>query len=142
MTPRSDLRPFFDGRRCFYTDWLIPEIPYETPSPTQSTRFSLRPNAGEINIDRHHFTIESHMPVQIANPQVVAKIERLSGVIGVGKTAAVEAAVDRMLDQLNASPVGADPWVGRDAIIAQMRQISPRPDAFEAVAYDEMGLPR
>ena len=81
------------------------------------------------------------MPVQIANPQVVAKIERLSRAIGVGKTAAVEAAVDRMLAQVSASPPEADPWSGIDAIVAQMHRIPPRPDSFEAVAYDEMGLP-
>ncbi len=40
------------------------------------------------------------MPVQIANPTVVSKIERLSRTIGAGKTAVVEAAVDRMLAQV------------------------------------------
>ena len=82
------------------------------------------------------------MPIQIANPQVVAKIERLSRVMGVGKTAAVEAAVDRMLIQANVSPSDADPWNGVDAIIAQMHRIPLRSDAFEAVAYDETGLPK
>lgn len=82
------------------------------------------------------------MPVQIANPQVVAKIERLSRAIGVGKTAAVEAAVDRMLAQVNASSLDADPWSGIDSIVAQMHRVPPRPDAFEAVTYDEMGLPK
>jgi len=82
------------------------------------------------------------MPIQIANPQVVAKIERLSRAIGVGKTAAVEAAVDRMLTQVGASPADADLWNGIDAIVAQMHRIPPRSDAFEAVAYDEMGLPK
>lgn len=49
------------------------------------------------------------MPVQIANPDVVAKIERLSRAIGLGKTAVVEAAVDRMLAEMGAPPGDADP---------------------------------
>lgn len=81
------------------------------------------------------------MPVQIANPQVVAKIERLSRAAGLGKTAAVEAAVDRMLEEV-AGPEEADPWAGVDAILAQLRRLPPRPDAFEAVEYDERGLPK
>ena len=82
------------------------------------------------------------MPVQIANPQVVAKIERLSRAIGVGKTAAVEAAIDRMLAQVGASGISGDPWNGIEAIVAQMHLIPTRPDAFDAVQYDEMGLPK
>ena len=69
------------------------------------------------------------MPVQIANPQVVAKIERLSRAMGIGKTAAVEAAVDRMLTQLDAGPADADPWSGIDAIVAHTDVVS----AFNAV---------
>jgi antitoxin VapB len=37
------------------------------------------------------------MPIQIANPKVVARIERLSAACGLTKTAAVEKAVDAML---------------------------------------------
>jgi antitoxin VapB len=81
------------------------------------------------------------MPVQIANPQVIEKIERLSRLIGLGKTATVEAAVDRMLAEV-ATGSSADPWVGIDAIIAQLHRIPPRPDSFEAVEYDEAGLPK
>jgi antitoxin VapB len=82
------------------------------------------------------------MPVQIANPQVVAKIELLSRAIGVGKTAAVEAAVDRMLVHIKAAPDASDPWSGIDAILAQLHRIPVRPDAFDAVEYDENGLPK
>jgi antitoxin VapB len=79
------------------------------------------------------------MPIQIANPQVVAKIERLARATGLGKTAAVEAAVDRMLAD-TAAPE-ADPWAGIDALVAQMHRLPTRPDAFDAVEYDEAGLP-
>ncbi len=81
------------------------------------------------------------MPVQIANPQVVAKIERLSRATGLGKTAAVEAAVDRMLTEVAAG--GEDePWAGFDAVLAQLRRLPRRPDAFEAVEYGPDGLPK
>jgi antitoxin VapB len=44
------------------------------------------------------------MPIQIANPVVVAKIERLAATTGLTKTAAVERAVDAMLaSRANAS---------------------------------------
>lgn len=80
------------------------------------------------------------MPVQIANSGVVAKIERLSRLTGLGKTAAVEAALDRMLAEMGA--VQDDPWAGLDAIVGQLHRLSPRPDAFDAVEYDEHGLPK
>jgi antitoxin VapB len=81
------------------------------------------------------------MPVQIANPVVVAKIERLAAVTGLTKTAAVESAVDRML----ASQQGAadDDFEARvQAILAQLDRIPDRADTFEAIEWDERGLPR
>jgi antitoxin VapB len=82
------------------------------------------------------------MPVQIANPQVVAKIERLARIIGAGKTAAVEAAVDRMLAQSGVLAQSTDPWRGVEAIIEQLHRLPSRLDAFEAIEYDELGLPK
>jgi antitoxin VapB len=41
------------------------------------------------------------MPIQIANPKVIEKIERLAAATGLGKTAAVEQAVDAMLADRN-----------------------------------------
>lgn len=75
------------------------------------------------------------MPVQIANPQVVAKIERLSRLTGLGKAAAVEAALDQMLAEV-------DPWRGLDALLAQMDRMPDRSDAFEPLEWDEQGLSR
>jgi antitoxin VapB len=72
---------------------------------------------------------------------VVAKIERLSRLTGLGKTATVEAAVDRMLSELEGE-ASSDPWAGVDAIVAQLHSIPPRPDNFEAVEHDDMGLPK
>ncbi len=79
------------------------------------------------------------MPIQIANPQVIERIDRLAAITGLGKTGAVSAAVERMLEELG-SPV--DPWIGIEAIVAQARRIPERADAFEAVPYDAEGLPR
>jgi len=81
------------------------------------------------------------MPVQIANPDVVAKIERLSRITGLGKTAAVEAAVTKMIEEVGAIE-SADPWLRFDATLHQIRNLPRRADAFEAVEYDESGLPK
>ncbi|RAU23615.1 transcriptional regulator [Paramagnetospirillum kuznetsovii] len=81
------------------------------------------------------------MSIQIANPQVVAKINRLARATSLGKTAVVEAAVDRMLAEL-ADRAEPAPWGGIEAIVAQMHQLAPRHDAFDAVEYDHMGLPK
>lgn len=80
------------------------------------------------------------MSVQIANPAVIAKIERLALATGRGKTAAVEAALDRMLAELGEVDA-PQVWSTFDAIVAQLHRLPPRADAFEAVAYDEFGLP-
>lgn len=81
------------------------------------------------------------MPIQIANPEVVAKIERLSRITGLGKTAAVDAAVTKMIEEAKA-PEDANSWSRFDAILAQIRGLPVRADAFDAVEYDEAGLPK
>jgi antitoxin VapB len=81
------------------------------------------------------------MSVQIADPQVIEKIERLSRLTGLGQTATVEAAVDRMLAELEGD-ASSDPWAGVDAIVAQLHRIPLRPDNFKAVEYDDIGLPK
>lgn len=72
---------------------------------------------------------------------MVAKIERLSEMTGLGKTAAVEAAVTKMIEEMGA-PSAADPWRRFDAVLKQIRALPSRPDAFQAVDYDEFGLPK
>lgn len=70
------------------------------------------------------------MPVQIANPVVVAKIERLAALTGRTKTAAVERAVDGMSANQNISP--DDDFEARaQAILAQLDRIPDRVDAFD-----------
>jgi antitoxin VapB len=81
------------------------------------------------------------MPIQIANPTVVAKIERLAAVTGLSKTAAVERAVDGML--ASRPDASVDDFEARAlAILAQLDRIPDRSDAFEPVEWDEQGLPR
>ncbi|MBT9559927.1 MAG: type II toxin-antitoxin system VapB family antitoxin [Myxococcales bacterium] len=80
------------------------------------------------------------MSVQIDDVTVIAKIEALARATRLGKTAAVELALDRMLAELgDAGP--ADPWAGLDALLAQLHRMPVRVDAFDAVQYDENGLP-
>lgn len=81
------------------------------------------------------------MPIQIANPDVVAKIEHLSEITGLGKTAAVEAAVTKMIQESGAPGV-SDPWSRFDAVLKQIQALPPQPQPFEAVEYDEIGLPK
>jgi antitoxin VapB len=80
------------------------------------------------------------MPIQIANPTVVARIERLAAATGLTKTAAVERAVDGMLAS---RPNAADHFEARAlAILTQLDSIPDRADAFEVLEWDEFGLPR
>jgi len=81
------------------------------------------------------------MPIQIANPKVVAKIERLAAATGLTKTAAVERAVDGML--AHRQDASDDDFEERAlAILAQLDRIPDRADAFQPIEWDEHGLPR
>jgi antitoxin VapB len=81
------------------------------------------------------------MPIQIANPKVVAKIERLATATGLSKTAAVEQAVDAMLATRPRSDA-SDVTARFRAILAQLDRIPDREDAFNPLEWDEHGLPR
>lgn len=78
------------------------------------------------------------MALQIANPVVVAKVERLARATGLTKTAAVEKAVDLMSRDLTTAPAP-----GRlAALLKQLHQIPDRPDAFDPLDWDADGLPK
>lgn len=82
------------------------------------------------------------MALQIANPSVVSKVERLARHTGLSKTAAVEQAVDRMLRELAASPAtSAEPAARLAALLAQLDRIPDRPHAADPLQWDEHGLP-
>ena len=79
------------------------------------------------------------MALQIANPMVVRKVERLAKATGLTKTAAVERAVDTLLRELDGTTSIADRFA---AILAQLDRIPDRPDAHNPIEWDEQGLPR
>ena len=79
------------------------------------------------------------MALQIANPVVVSKVERLAKATGLSKTAAVERAVDRLLSE----SIGTfDKGERLAALLAQLDRIPERPDAFDPMEWDEHGLPK
>ncbi len=79
------------------------------------------------------------MALQIANPKVVSKVERLAKATGLTKTAVVERAVDRLLGEL----AGANDHTDRmTALLGQLDRIPDRSDAFDPLAWDERGLPK
>ena len=78
------------------------------------------------------------MALQIANPVVVAKVERLARATGLTKTAVVERAIDRLAGETQGA---ADP--GRmGALLAQLDRVPDRTDAFDPLEWDALGLPK
>lgn len=78
------------------------------------------------------------MALQIANPIVVAKVERLARATGLTKTAVVERAIDRLAGEKRAT---AD--AGRmAALLAQLDLVPDRADAHDPVQWDAQGLPK
>jgi antitoxin VapB len=79
------------------------------------------------------------MALQIANPVVVGKVERLAKATGLSKTAVVERALDRLISETT----GRTDTTGRmAALLAQLDRIPDRPDLFDPLAWDEHGLPK
>jgi antitoxin VapB len=79
--------------------------------------------------------------LQIANPVVVAKIETLAKKIGLTKTAAVERAVDALLNEPVAGQVHSA-WERFDAILAQIDKIPETGNRTDPLEWDEYGLPK
>jgi len=79
------------------------------------------------------------MSLQIANPGVIDKVERLARATGLNKTAAVERAVERLLRELEGPVASVERF---DALLAQIDRIPDRPDAYDPLEWDETGLPR
>ena len=79
------------------------------------------------------------MALQIANPGVVSKVERLAKATGLSKTAVVEKAVDRLISEM----AGASDQTERvAALLAQLDRIPDRADASDPLAWDDHGLPK
>ena len=79
------------------------------------------------------------MALQIANPVVVGKVERLAKATGLSKTAVVERALDRLLDETMVKTDG-DKRVA--ALLAQLDRVPDRADAFDPMDWDKQGLPK
>ncbi len=81
------------------------------------------------------------MALQIANPVVVAKVERMARALGMTKTAVVE----RALDHLAMANPGAAKTLSDQhrmtALLAQLDRIPDREDGFDALPWDAQGLP-
>ena len=79
------------------------------------------------------------MALQIANPVVVGKVERLAKATGLSKTVVVEKAIDRLIGETIGN---ADIGNRVAALLAQLDRIPERADAFNSMAWNEHGLPR
>ena len=79
------------------------------------------------------------MSLQIANPNVVGKVERLAAQTGLSKTAAVEQAVDMSLRALEGTSA---PRTRLTVLLAQIDRIPDRSDAADPIEWDAHGLPR
>jgi antitoxin VapB len=79
------------------------------------------------------------MALQIANPVVVGKVERLAKATGLSKTAVVEKALDRLIGETMNKPDGGRRMA---ALLAQLDRISDRADASDPMEWDDQGLPR
>jgi antitoxin VapB len=78
------------------------------------------------------------MALQIANPTVVAKVERLARATGMTKTAVVERAIDRLAGETQ----GAAAPGRMAALLAQLDRVPDRADAFDPLEWDAHGLPK
>ena len=81
------------------------------------------------------------MALQIANPTVVAKIETLAKRTGLTKTAAVERAVDALLNDRSVAP-GDNAWDRLNALLAQIDLIPRIENPRDPLEWDEHGLPK
>jgi antitoxin VapB len=78
------------------------------------------------------------MVLQIANPVVVAKVERLARATGLTKTAVVERAIDNLASQIQAAAVP-----GRmAALLARLDRVPDRADALDPLRWNGGGLPK
>ncbi|MGD9583366.1 MAG: type II toxin-antitoxin system VapB family antitoxin [Lysobacterales bacterium] len=78
------------------------------------------------------------MALQIANPIVVKKVEKLAKATGLSKTALVERAVDYLALETQRA---ASPGPRLQALLTQIDRIPDRNDASDPLPWDESGLP-
>lgn len=84
------------------------------------------------------------MAIQIANPQVVQKIEWLASAMKVGKTAAVEKAIDALGQQWSMGEADRQTSATHAralTLLAQLDRIPDRVDSLDPLSWDAQGLP-
>lgn len=79
------------------------------------------------------------MALQIANPVVVGKVERLAKSTGLTKTAVVERALDRLISETTG---GTNQAARMLALLAQLDRVPDRSDAYDPLEWDAQGLPK
>ena len=79
------------------------------------------------------------MALQIANPNVVSKVERLAKSTGLSKTAVVERALDRLISETSGA---SDQTARMAALLSQLDRIPDRADAFDPLEWDAHGPPK
>jgi antitoxin VapB len=72
----------------------------------------------------------------------VGKVERLAKRTGLSKTAVVDRALDRLIDEIGETPGAADQTARMAALLAQLDRIPDRTDASNPLEWDEHGLPK
>ncbi len=85
---------------------------------------------------------ETGMALQIANPVVVAKVERLAKATGLTKTAVVERAIDRLASETQGASDPGQSGARMAALLAQLDRVPERTDAFDPLEWGENGLPK
>ena len=79
------------------------------------------------------------MALQIANPVVVSKVERLAKRTGLSKTALVERAIDRLSSETSGTARQAERMA---ALLAQLDRVPDRADAADPLPWADDGLPK
>ena len=79
------------------------------------------------------------MALRITDPAVVGKVEQLAKATGLSKTAVVERAVDRLINETTGPSDKAERIA---ALLAQLDRVPERADAFDLLGWDKHGLPK
>jgi antitoxin VapB len=103
----------------------------------------MAPALGSMYIDRARVnTLEAGMALRIANPVVVAKVERLAKATGLTKTAVVERAIDRLASETQRASDPVRNGARMAALLAQLDRVPERTDASDPLEWDATGLPK
>jgi antitoxin VapB len=78
------------------------------------------------------------MMLQIANPGVVAKVERLARAIGISKTAVIERAIDALANEIRSAAVPGQ----MAALLVQLDRVPEQADGHDPLQWDGAGLPK